>query len=373
MFLGTFAWSFVFVSLPFYIETISRGDAASTLRWTGWILGVSPLVTVVTAPLWGRYAENRRPRRLYVTTQAFQGTAFFGMAVATTLPGLFVSRLVLGVMGASSTFAFMMAGRTGDPFVVRRQVAAVQSGMTIGQVIGPLAGALIAARIGFRPSFVLGGIILLVCSALVAWLVPESADAGPPADRRPGVRVSELVIVGLIVLGANMHIFFLPAILPKVLLSLGVAPAATLEVGGLVIFASGVAAALGAALTPRLGDLGADRLVIGSLLTASSLCLAALAVPGSVWMYGALRFLQVLCITPVFPLVVARIAQQGSGQVIGVINSARIGAGFLGPVVATTMLAWAPASTVYVAVAAIGLGCVPLALAGEWRRARAFS
>ena len=124
MFLGTFAWSFVFVSLPFYIETIAHGDAASTLRWTGWILGISPLVTVLTAPLWGRYAERRRPRRLYVAVQAFQGVAFFGMVVATTLPGLFLARLVLGVMGAASTFAFMMAGRSGDAFTVRRQVAA---------------------------------------------------------------------------------------------------------------------------------------------------------------------------------------------------------------------------------------------------------
>jgi len=373
MFFGTFSWSFVYVSLPFYIGTISHGDAASTLRWTGWILGISPLVTVMTAPAWGRYAENRRPRRLYVTVQAFQGAAFFGMAVATTLPGLFVSRLVMGVMGASSTFAFMMAGRAGNAFTVRRQVAAVQSGMTIGQVIGPLAGALVAARIGFRPSFVVGGVILLGCAALVGWLAPESADTGPQADRRAGVRTAELVTVGLIVLGANIHVFFLPAILPQVLLSLGVAPTATLEVGGLVIFASGVAAALGVMLTPRLGDLGSDRLVIGGLLTGSSLCLAALAVPGSVWGYGTLRFLQVLCITPVFPLVVARIAQHGSGRVIGVINSARIGAGFLGPVAATTMLAWAPASAVYIILAAMGLGCVPLALAGERRRSRAFS
>jgi len=372
MFLGTFSWSFVYVSLPFYIGTISQGDAASTLRWTGWILGISPLVTVLTAPLWGRYAETHRPRRLYVAVQAFQGAAFFGMAVATTLPGLFVARLVLGVMGAASTFAFMMAGRAGDAFTVRRQVAAVPFGMTIGQVIGPLAGALIAARIGFRPSFVVGGLILLGCALLVGWLAPESADASPRGEQQGSVRVGDLVTVGLIMLGANIHVFFLPAILPQVLPSLGVGPAATLEVGGLVIFASGVAAALGAVLTPRLGDLGSDRRVIGGLLTGSSLCLAALAVPRSVWTYGALRFLQVFFITPVFPLVVARIAQHGSGQVIGVINSARIAAGFLGPVVATMMLAWAPASAVYVILAVLGLGCVPLALARRARRSSAF-
>ena len=46
MFLGSFAWSFVFVSLPFYIQKMSTMDATATLRWTGWILGVSSLSTL---------------------------------------------------------------------------------------------------------------------------------------------------------------------------------------------------------------------------------------------------------------------------------------------------------------------------------------
>ena len=74
---------------------------------------------------------------------------------------------------------------------------------------------------------------------------------------------------------------------------------------------------------------------------------------GSVWVYGGLRFLQVLSIAPVFPLVVARVAQHAGGAAIGVINSARIGAGFLGPVVATTLLTWTSPAAVYALLAAV--------------------
>lgn len=35
-----------FVSLPFHIQRISTTDPAATLRWTGWILGITSLVTV---------------------------------------------------------------------------------------------------------------------------------------------------------------------------------------------------------------------------------------------------------------------------------------------------------------------------------------
>ena len=59
--------------------------------------------------------------------------------------------------------------------------------------------------------------------------------------------------------------------------------------------------------------------------------MAMMALPSTAWGYSAVRFLQVLCAAPIFPLVVARTAQQGSGGAIGVINSARIGGSFIRP------------------------------------------
>ena len=50
-------------------------------------------------------------------------------------------RFVLGAMGAASTLAFIIAGRESDPAEVRRQVAAVQLAMTVGQVLGPARAA----------------------------------------------------------------------------------------------------------------------------------------------------------------------------------------------------------------------------------------
>jgi DHA1 family multidrug resistance protein-like MFS transporter len=366
MFFGSFSWSFVYISLPFHIQRISTWDAAGTLAWTGWIMGITPLATVVTAPFWGRWAERGNPKTLYAVVQVTQGLAFLGTAAARTLIELFLCRVVLGVTGAASTFAFVSAGRSEDPRDVRRQVAAIQSGMTIGQVIGPLVGAIAAARLGFRASFVVGAAILFGCGALVRWGVPDSADrstAGAGASR-PEWR--GVVAVAGIVLGGSTQIFFLTSILPQVLRDLGVADDRTLEVGGLVIFASAVAAALGSVLASRLADLVPERRLLPGLLVLSSLFIAALAPVRNVWVYGALRFCQVLCVAPVFPLTVARIAQAG-GVAIGIVNSARIGAAFLGPVLATTLLAWSAPSALYAALALVGVACVPLARAATPR------
>src|SRR5262249_28185726 len=70
-------------------------------------------------------------------------------------------------------------------------------------------------------------------------------------------------------------------------------------------------------------------------LVLSSLFVAALAPARNVWVYGTLRFLQVLCVAPVFPLAVARIAQAGGGVALRGRESPRIRAAVLGPLLAT--------------------------------------
>jgi MFS family permease len=359
-FFGSFAWSFVFVSLPFHIQRVSTLDPAATLRWTGWIIGITSLITVVTAPVWGRYAARGNPKACYVVVEALQGLGFFVMALARTLPELFFARLILGAMGAASTLAFIMVGRSVEGDEVRRRIAALQSAMTVGQVVGPLFGAIAAARLGIRGSFVLGGLILLGCAALVHWAVPRPPEAERAGASARPVRPREVAAVTLVVLGGSIQVFYFTAILPHVLPDLGVDAERTLEVGGVLIFVSGVAAALGAMAVPRLGELFPERRLIAVLLVASSVSVAALAAAGSVWPYGGLRFLQVLSIAPVFPLVVSRVVQHAGGSAIGVINAARIGAGFVGPVAATTLLAWTSPAVVYFLLASIGLACVPL-------------
>ncbi len=360
MFFGSFAWSFVFVSLPFHIQRVSTLEAAATLRWTGWIVGITSLVTVLTAPVWGRYAARGNPKACYVAVEGLQGLGFFVMALARTLPELFFARLVLGAMGAASTLAFIMVGRSVEGTEVRRRIATLQSAMTVGQVVGPLFGAIAAARLGIRGSFVLGGLILIGCAALVHWgVAPPPRAEEVKAAGRP-VRPVEVAAVTLVVLGGSIQVFYFTSILPHVLPGLGVDAARTLEVGGVLIFVSGVAAALGALAVPRLGELFPERRLIAGLLVASSLSVAALAAAGSVWPYGGLRFLQVLSIAPVFPLIVSRVLQHAGGSAIGVINAARIGAGFIGPVAATSLLAWTSPAVVYCLLASIGLACVPL-------------
>ena len=360
MFLGTFAWAFVQVSLPFYVHVLSPYDEASTLRWTGWILGISSLITVVTAPISGRIAHGRDPKHGFVIVQGMQGLGFLLMALARTLSEMFFARALLGLMGAVSTFAFIMVGRSrGD---VRREIASIQSSMTLGQVLGPPIGAVFAARLGFRPSFIVAGAMLWACSIMVWWGVPAASTSEVVSARAGRTSPREMTLACALVMAASLQVFFLTAMLPQALPPLGVAAESTLEAGGLILFVSGIATALGSMATPRLADLIGERRAVLWALGASSLFMSALAATGSVWTFSGVRLAQMLCVAPIFPLSVAGIAQRASGQTIGLLNSARIGASFLGPVLATTLLAWVSPAIVYLCFGMLGLAVVPLVI-----------
>lgn len=358
--LGNFAWSFVYVSLPFYVTAISPHDAPTTLRWIGWILGITGLVTVPSAAMWGWLATRVSPKWLYVGAVSAQSLTFVGMAWAVTLPHLFLIRLGLGLIGGASTLGFMMVGAARDADL-RRGISAYQSALTVGQIFGPLAGAVTAARIGYGRSFVLAGILLGVSAWIVAWGVRRVSAVAPPpaAETAPW---PEIVGVSLLSLAGTAQIAFLPAILPDVLAGFGVPESRRLEAGGVLVFVSGAAAAAGAFASPRLAEVAGDRAAIRGMTYASAVGLCLLGVAPTVWWFGAVRAVQVFSIAPLFPLLFAHVAPRVRGQTLGLINSSRIAASFVGPLAATSLLAHAGPLAVYVVLGLAALPCLPLAL-----------
>jgi DHA1 family multidrug resistance protein-like MFS transporter len=359
MFMGSFAWAFVYVPLPFYIEQVSTAGVAGTLAWTGWIIGVTSLVAVVSGPVGAHFAARGDIKRACVLVQLGQGIGFVVIGLADSVLELFLARLALGVVGSASTFAFLLASRArpfpGEADPVRRRLASIQAALMIAQVIGPLVGTVVAVRLGFRLTYLVGGLILVAGAAVVEWgePAPPAASAAAVAHRRYPVRA--IVLAAAVVLAASCQETFLAAVLPQVLPGLGVGPERALEAGGLLLFSSGTAAALGGLAAPRLAQLWHERRLVPALIALSSASLAALALAGSLWVYVTLRVLQSLLIAPVFPLVVARIARFAGGEAIGIVNAARVGSGFVGPVAATTVLAWGSPAWVYLVLAAGGV------------------
>jgi MFS family permease len=353
-FLGSLAWSFVFVALPFQVERLSTAGPAATLAWTGWILGVPSLAAVVTGPLWARYGERTDPKTACVLVQTLQGLGFLATALARSVVELFVARLLLGSVGSFSTLAFVIAGRGPDPVAMRRRLAAIQSALVVGTLVGPLPGAAAAARLGFRLTYLIGALVLVTSASLLQWgmSMPSPVPRDVAAGRRMPPRA--IALAAALILVASSQETFLAAVLPRVLPGLGVGTDDLVETGGLLIFVAGAAAALGGLAAPILAEQISERRLLTGLLLASSATLVLLGTTRTLWAFAALRGLQSLAIAPFFPLMVAQVARRGDASAIGIINAARVGSGFVGPLVATTVLATGSPGLLYVTLGAIG-------------------
>jgi sugar phosphate permease len=148
---------------------------------------------------------------------------------------------------------------------------------------------------------------------------------------------------------------FLAAALPSVLPGLGVGLDDLVEAGGLLIFVAGVAAAVGGLAAPVLAEQISERRLLAGLLLGSSVALVLLGTTRSLWAFAAVRGVQSLAIAPFFPLMVAQVARRADASAIGIINAARVGSGFLGPLVATTVLASGSPMLLYLAFGGAGI------------------
>ena len=360
MFLVSFAWSSVYVGLPFYVERITRLQPGTTIAWTGWILGISSLVSMIASPLWARWAAHADARMAAVVLQVLQALGFLGAAFADSPLELFVARFLLGAVGATSTLLFLMAGRAPDPAERRQKLALIQSANTTGQIVAPLVGAVAAARLGFRLSFAFGGLVLVGCAALLQWGQPPADPSGPAATarRRRPVPVPLLVQTSAVALVGASQEAFLAAVLPQVLPGFGIDPDEVVHSAGLLIFLSGVAAADRRPRRPAARGRGpAAPPAARAPGRARRRSWSAFSFARSLWLYAVLRTAQSLCLAPLFPLLVARMSRHG--EAIGILNAARSGGNFLGPVVATSLLAWGPSWTVYLLLGLAGLAAVP--------------
>jgi len=360
-FMTAFSWTYVYVFLPFYIQQVSPYDRATTLLWIGWILGITGAASTVFAPIWGAMSARVSPKRLYEAGMLLQTVLMGAMGFTESLPAFLVLRLLIGCVGGLSTTALIIVSATSAGERLTANVGLFQTALTSGQIAGPIAGAISADLLGYRATFVVGALFIFLAFLNVHFGLRPLPRFRPEAERRaPSAR--GLVSGWLVCFAATVQIVFLPSVLPEVLAAFGVAQTRAVRVAGAIVFAYGLAAALGALGLSRLaGFLGSRRAILVAVLGGSTLQ-ALLGAGDSVLQFGLIRTLQVGLIAGVVPIVFADVAQRARGAAIGFMNTSRFVANAVGPLVATATFAHASPLTFYVGASLLTVGCLALFL-----------
>ncbi len=354
---ASFSYNFIMVFMPFYILKVTHLGATETMIWTGLIIGAPSVMNAIMAPVWGKLTSRIRPKLLFEMGILWNGILFLIFGFVQNLYLLFLLRILLGVMGAVSTVGLILISALTSREKLHKDISLYQITMTAGQLIAPPIGAYMITLVGYRFSFVIGSLIFFILYALCYRRVKDipCLKTTPESARSLKKGIFWAWILALI---ATVHITYLPSILPHILEKFQMKEERALSSAGIIMTAYTITAILGNFLINNFISRTKLRRVILYIGVSAAFFQAIIYFSNGVISFTVIRMLQTGVVAAVFPMILSVFAAQVGGGTLGFLNSARFAGNAIGPLMATSVLAYSNLLTLYVTI--IVLTLVPL-------------
>jgi len=296
VFIGFTGFTLVMPFLPIYIQQMGETDLGAIAMWTGVSLGVTPAMTALFAPIWGRLADRFGRKVMVLRSLASFVILMAAMGFARAPWHLFALRLVQGFFAGYGALCLAMAAEGAPEGRMAQSIGVVQTAQRLGPALGPVIGGIVAAWVGLRATFLVTASFYLVAFVLVAVVYVEKApSAGKAHAALPSERVTftnvlafeNFLLLMALIFGFQFVDRSLGPVLPLHLSSIGVPDSKVALASGVIFSALACAAALGHHLCATfLSRWGARRsLTRASMIAAAGAAGMALSV--NVWLFGA--------------------------------------------------------------------------------------
>lgn len=349
-----YSFNFIMAFMPFYVIEISSFGAKETMILTGMIMGGPHLITALTAPFWGHLTSRFRPKLVYESGFLCHGILIMLMGFTNNLYLLLLLRTIQGVFGGVSTIGIIITSSLSQEDRLHEDLSLFQNSITAGHLMGPPIGAYVASLFGYRTSFIFASmtvfLFLFLCHRYVSDIPLQKRMPKPNASYR-----KRLLLGWALSLVATIHLTFLPSILPTILEGFKFKGNVALSLAGIIIMSYTFTAFAGTYIFSRLSSkLGLKKVITIVCLSASFLQLL-LFVSKGISSFMVIRMVQTAFIAAVFPLTISLFARDIGGGMIGFLNSGRFLGIAVGPLMATSVLAYSNLFTVYALIAGFTL------------------
>ena len=290
VFIGFTGFTLVMPFLPIYISQMGVTDVGVIAAWTGVTLGVTPAMTAVFAPLWGRLAD-RFGRRLMVARSLFSFIIIMAaMAFATQPWHLFALRVLQGFFAGYGALCLAMAAESAPPGKLAQSIGLVQTAQRLGPALGPVIGALVAGLVGLRATFFVTAVFYAVAFVLVLWMYTETpnvareeqAKVGGAVTFRSALAFENFLLLILVIFGFQFVDRSFGPIMPLYIAGMEPLESRAAVVSGVIFSVVACSAAVGHHFCARLLRRWSSRLVISrAALLAAAATLAMGYAPSS--------------------------------------------------------------------------------------------
>src|SRR5207253_7006036 len=189
-FIGFTGFTLVMPFLPLYFKSLGVQDVGEIAMWSGLSLGVTPALTAMLAPVWGRLAD-RFGRKIMVERSLVSFMVLMAaMAFVTRAWHVLALRAAQGLFAGYGSISIAMAAESAPRERMPQAIGLVQTAQRLGPGVGPVIGGLLAAFVGLRGAFLVTAAFYGVGLLLVFFLYDERSTHATPAEPHDRGRVT---------------------------------------------------------------------------------------------------------------------------------------------------------------------------------------
>jgi DHA1 family multidrug resistance protein-like MFS transporter len=326
-FIGFTGFTLVMPFLPLYFQSLGVEDVGEIALWSGLSLGVTPAVTALMAPLWGRLAD-RVGRKVMVERSLLSFVVVMAAMAFVSEPWhVFALRAFQGLFAGYGALTLTLAADTAPPDQMAYAIGIVQTAQRLGPALGPVIGGTVAQLVGLRRAFLVTSAFYLVAAVLVFVMYRErrmekerSSGADVRVTFRNVLAFENFVLLMAVVFGLQFVDRSVGPILPLYVGELGTPADRAPLVSGILFSITAGAAALGNQICGHLLRRYSPRALIAGA--------AAVGSVGALVYVFAGQTLTLLLGTPLFGVAIGLATTAAYTAAGSVIPPAARGAGF---------------------------------------------
>ena len=273
--------------LPFFIRQLGVTDVGEIALWTGAILGVTPALTALMSPFWGRLAD-RYGRRIMVARSLVSCAVVMGLMALVTRPWhVFALRAALGLLTGYGGLTLSMAAESAPRDRMAAAIGTVQTAQRLGPAVGPVIGGLLAGAVGLRRAFLVTAGLYTIALLLVLLLYQEhqperetTQDVSARISFRSVLAFENFLLLLGVIFGIQFVDRSVGPILPLYLEQVGITRPPVPVAAGMLFSVTALAASIGHHFCGRLLKQFSARVVISVAAAGAGVGAALLGVGG---------------------------------------------------------------------------------------------
>lgn len=159
--------------IPKLLQELNHSDISEAAQLGGWLAFAYAFTQFLCAPLMGSLSDKYGRRPVLLTSLMAFAVDYLVLALAPSVPWLFVGRIIAGVTGASISTAMAYISDVSTPENKAKNFGLIGAAFGIGFIIGPVIGGLLG-QYGSRVPFYAAAALCFVNFIYGYFVLPES-------------------------------------------------------------------------------------------------------------------------------------------------------------------------------------------------------